>query len=217
MCILLGIKLTVGTFCGIRDGSVDHNMLRHIGGAQRRSPSPELGARGGAHGGPDSSSVATGSSGGASVFYKKSSLSQKQRNNLRAAMIGFLENTRSEESALVSSTMACRLFPSTEVMHHANLIQEEEFEAACKEGEPFPQEEFLKLNDMHHKNYDILMQYLSDYQPQAFGKSYSQDPDYKELQRQFADVDKTNGSAARSEAKPKLKVLKTKKKTKKIR
>lgn len=78
-------------------------------------------------------------------------------------------------------------------------------------------EQFTKLNDVHHKNYDVLMQYLNDYQPQAFGKSYASDPDYKDLQRQFFNMDKTNGSAARSAATPKLKVLKVKKKTKKIR
>ena len=94
--------------------------------------------------------------------------------------------------------------------------QEEEFENALKGGETFPLEQFTKLNDIHHKNYDVLMQYLNDYQPQAFGKSYANDPDYKDLQRQFFDMDKTNGSAARSEATPKLKVLKVKKKPKKI-
>lgn len=178
------------------NGSVDHNMLRHIGGGKRggspgdrTSHSPDHNPK--TDGGQ---SVMTESSGGTSLFYKKCSLSKKQRNDLRSAMLGFLESTRDEETAL-----------------------EEQFESALEEGKPFPHAEFMQLNDIHHKNYDILMQYLSDYQPQAFGKSYAGDPDYKELQRKFANVDQTNGSAARAHAAPKLKVLKVKKKTKKIR
>lgn len=97
------------------------------------------------------------------------------------------------------------------------MTQEEQFNGAMKEGEPFPLEEFTQLNNLHHKNYDILMQYLNDYQPQAFGKSYAGDADYKDLQKQFAKLDTTNGSAARAEAVPKMKPLKVKKKTKRIR
>lgn len=85
-----------------RDGSVDHNMLRHIG-ASHRSPSPE--GRGQSSdwntAAADGRSVETGSSGGNSIFYKKSRLTNKQRANVRTAMLGFLENTRSEENILV--------------------------------------------------------------------------------------------------------------------
>lgn len=98
-------------------------------------------------------------------------------------------------------------------------VQEGNFEAALAscDAENFPIEEFKKLNEAHHKNYDILMQYLNDYQPQAFGKNWSHDPDYKALKKEFFDVDKTHGSGARMSAARPIETLKTKKKTKKIR
>lgn len=76
-------------------------MLRHIGG-KKRSPSPEQRAHspGDYRGDRGDSSVLTDSTTN-SVFYKKSSLSRKQRNDLRGAMLGFLESTRDEETQLV--------------------------------------------------------------------------------------------------------------------
>ena len=61
------------------------------------------------------------------------------------------------------------------------------------------------------------MQFLYDYQPQAFGKYWSQDAEYKDLQKEFFDVDMTHGSSLRSVHSGPLNPLKSKKKTKRIR
>lgn len=82
-------------------------MMRHIGGAKRgdsaagRSRSPDYNMRGDGH------TAVTDGSGIASLFYKKCSLSKKQRTNLRNEMLGFLESTRNEEAALVRLNVIC--------------------------------------------------------------------------------------------------------------
>ena len=75
-------------------------MLRHLGATKGGSNSPANRAQSPMsydEGAADS--VFSNSSG--SVIYKKSRLNQKQRINLRTAMLGFLEGTRDEESSLV--------------------------------------------------------------------------------------------------------------------
>jgi hypothetical protein len=79
-------------------------------------------------------------------------------------------------------------------------------------------EAFTKLNAIQHKNHETLMQYLNDYQPQAFGKNnWSHDPDYRTLQKEFFSVDKSHGSGVRTNSAQPMDSFKTKKKCKKIR
>jgi hypothetical protein len=44
---------------------------------------------------------------------------------------------------------------------------------------------YLKLNELHHKNFDTLMLYLAEYNPQPYGKEFVGDPEYKELTKSF--------------------------------